>query len=151
MSQRHSLACGGLPPKGGEAFKSCRWATGARTRYFILTGVIKNKGMSPCEDGARAMRVGICLSKAWTWIRVQDCLQGLSGWHLQTGLPVQQQVFPAIDVPAAHAGRGLLIPNANMAIRSWTRVLKRTATLKQLQYHECISSPVMLITFRNRP
>jgi hypothetical protein len=48
---------------------------------------------------------------------VHDPLQGLSGWHLQIGLPVQQQVFPASDVPVAHAGWGLTIPSANTAIR----------------------------------
>ncbi len=48
--------------------------------------------------------------KAWTWTRVQDCLQDLSVWHLQAGLPVQQHVFPASDVPAAHAGLGAGYP-----------------------------------------
>ncbi len=74
---------------------------------------------------------------------MQDCLQGLSGWHLQTGLPVQQHVFPTSEVPAAHAGWGLDTPSASTAIRIWTKVFKRTTTFEQLQYHECISSPAV--------
>lgn len=73
---------------------------------------------------------------------MQDCLQGWSGWHLQTGLSEQQHVFPTSDVPAAHAGWGLDIPNASRAISSWTKVFKCTIALQQLQYHESISNPV---------
>jgi hypothetical protein len=108
-----------------------------------LVGVIEKSRVLPVEEGAMAILVGICLSKARTWTRVHDCLQGLSGWHLQIGLPVQQQVLPPADVPAAHAGWGLPIPSASTAIRIWTKVLMRTSTLEQLQYHERISSPVM--------
>src|ERR1700734_872872 len=86
------------------------------------------------------MRPGSCLSKTRTCASVHDCLQGLSGWHLQIGLPVQQHVLPASTVPAAQAGWGLTTPSASTAIRTWTKVLKCTATLKQLQYHEFISS-----------
>jgi hypothetical protein len=90
----------------------------------------------------KAVLLGICLSKVWTWTRVQDCLHGLSGWYLQTGAPVQQQVLPGSDVPAAHAGSGLNTPSASTAIRTWTKVFKCTTTIEQLQYHEFISSLV---------
>jgi hypothetical protein len=114
---------------------------GARTRYFILVGTRAKRIASPRGIGASDILAGTCLSETRIWARVHDCLQGLSGWHLQMGLPVQQHIFPTSDVPAAHAGWGLPIPSASTAIRIWTKVLKCTATLKQLQYHEGISSP----------
>jgi hypothetical protein len=69
----------------------------------------------------------------------------LAAWHLQTGLLAQQHVFPAsgVGVPAAQAGVGVPIPSASTAIRTWTKVLKRATTFKQLQHREFISSPMM--------
>jgi len=45
---------------------------------------------------------------------------------------MQQQGFSIAGIPVAHAGWGLDIPNASTAIRIRTKVLKRTAMLKQL-------------------
>lgn len=104
MSHRRSMACGGAPQKGGEAFESCREIAGARSGYFIVIGRPEKTRRWPSGADRGAIRAGTCLSNVWTCARVQDCLQRLSGWHLQTVLPVQQQVFPASDVPAAHAG-----------------------------------------------
>jgi hypothetical protein len=140
MSQRQSLACGGLPLNGGEAFKSRRWTTETRARYFILVGAIGERRESPCADGANVIRVGNCLSKTWTWASVQDCLQGLSGLHLEIGLSIQQQVIPASVVPATHADCGAPIPDANTAIRICMKVFKRIATGEPLQHREVISS-----------
>jgi hypothetical protein len=65
-------------------------------------------------------------------MRVHDWLQGMPGSHFEIGLPVQQQVFSACDVPAAQAGWGLDIPSASTAIRMATKVFKRTTTCEQL-------------------
>lgn len=89
-----------------------------KTGYFTLVGVSEKRWVLLRGAGASAILAGSCLSKARTWTSVHDRLQGLSGWHLQIGLPVQQQTFPASDVPVAHTGWGSQIPSASMAIRS---------------------------------
>jgi hypothetical protein len=48
---------------------------------------------------------------------VHDGWHGISEWHGQTGVAVQQQDFAASDVPAAHTGCGLPIPSTNTAMR----------------------------------
>jgi hypothetical protein len=140
MSQRRRMAWGGAPPKGGEAFKSRRWATGAKTRYFIVVGAMAKRKAPPRKADANDILAGICLSRVWTWTRTQDCLQGVPGWHLQSGLPAQQQVIPASDVPAAHAGSGQYIPSTNTAIRRWTKVFQDTTIFRRLQENPFNSS-----------
>ena len=53
---------------------------------------------------------------------------------------MQQQVFPASGVPAAHAGWGLDTPSASTAIRIWTKVFKHTSTLQHYLPREYFKS-----------
>ena len=130
MSQRHSMACGGLLPNGGEASKS-RWRVAeTRTRYLNSVGAIEKRRELPWRDETDAILPGSCLSKTWTGVLTHDCLVGVPGWHLQTGPPEQQQFFSTSDVPAAQTGWGLDIPSASTAIRIWENVLKRTVMIK---------------------
>ena len=47
MSQRRSMAWGGPPPKGGEAFESRCRTTEARTGYFIVADAIGKRRELP--------------------------------------------------------------------------------------------------------
>ena len=101
---------------------------------FIRVGATGKRRALPCSEVASVVRAGNCLSKTWTWVRVHDCLQGMSRWQLLPDPSAQQQGFPVSDEVAAQAGGGADIPKANTAMRMATKVLKCTTTSQPLQY-----------------
>jgi hypothetical protein len=107
---------------------------------LILIGASKKRRRPLESDAPTSVRAGNCLSKAWTWVSVQDGLQDLSGWQLEIGQSEQKHGVAVAGAVGAQAGRGDHTPIAKTAIRMAIKFLKFRATLEQLQDHGSFSS-----------